>query len=100
MEIIKSMILEQGLNLELTNELINITHTILRQNYFQFQSNFCVQKTGLAMGAPTSSVLSEVFLQHTEHTALYDILLRNKILGYFRHVDDILIAYNDSITNI
>jgi hypothetical protein len=44
------------------------------------------------MGASTSSILSEVFLQHIEHTAIYDILARNKILGYFRYVNDIRIA--------
>jgi hypothetical protein len=99
-EIIKSLSLEQGHNLELTNELVNITRTILRQNYFQFQISFYVQKTGLAIGAPTSSIFSEVFLQHIEHTAIYDILVQNKILGYFRYIDDILIAYNGSTTNI
>jgi hypothetical protein len=52
------------------------------------------------MGAPTSSILSEVFPQHIEHTAIYDIIVRNKILGHFMYVDDILIAYNDSTNNI
>jgi hypothetical protein len=99
-EIIKSLSIDQGHNSELTNELINITHTILRQNYFQSQSNFYIQKPGLAVGAPTSPIFSEVFLEHIEHKAIYDILIRNKIFRYFRYVDDILIAYNDSFTNI
>jgi len=52
------------------------------------------------MGAPTSSILSEMYLQFVEHTAIYKVLIRNNILRYFRYVDDILIAYNGSITDI
>jgi len=51
------------------------------------------------MGDPTSSILSQIYLQHVEHTATYEVLIRNNILGYFRYVDNILIAYN-SITDI
>jgi hypothetical protein len=35
-----------------------------------------------------------------EHTALYDILIRNHILGYFRYVDYVLIVYDASLTNV
>jgi GTPase SAR1 family protein len=31
---------------------------------------------------------------------MFNILVQNRIIGYFRYVDDILIVYNDSITNI
>jgi len=52
------------------------------------------------MGAPSSSILSEVYLQYIEHKAIYDVLLRIQILGYFRYVDDILIVYSHDKTNI
>jgi hypothetical protein len=52
------------------------------------------------MEAPSSSILSEVYLQYVEHTVIYDILLRSQILGYFRYVDDILIVYDADLTNI
>src|SRR5215510_7637846 len=52
------------------------------------------------MGAPSSSILSTVYLQYIEHTAIYDVLLRNQILGYFRYLDDILIVYSHDKTNI
>jgi hypothetical protein len=84
----------------LINELTKITRTNLKQNYVKFQNSFYIQKTGLAVGAPTSSTLSEIYLQHVEHTAIHELLIRNNILGYFRYVGDILIAYNDSITDI
>ena len=58
------------------------------------------QLDGLAMGAPTSSILSEFFLQHLENTQIYDILLNYNIVGYIRYVDDLLIIYNDRKTDI
>jgi len=82
------------------NELITITNTIMKQNYFTFLNNWYTQNDGLAMGAPTSPILSEIYLQYMEHSHLYTILTENKILGYFRYVDDILIMYNEEDTDI
>jgi len=81
-------------------ELISMTHTIMKQNYFEIHNKFYIQNADLAMGASTSSVLSEICLQFMENTKLYTILLQNNILGYFRNVDDILIVYNDSKTDV
>jgi len=39
-------------------ELISMTNTVMKQNYFTFQNNYYTQNEGLAMGAPTSSALS------------------------------------------
>jgi hypothetical protein len=55
---------------------------------------------GLAMGASTSSVLSELYIQYFEHTTLSEILLRHRIVGYYRYVDDIFLVYDSSVTNI
>jgi len=52
------------------------------------------------MGAPTSHILSEIYLQYMELSHLYTILTGNKILGYFCYVDDILIMYNEEDTDI
>jgi hypothetical protein len=52
------------------------------------------------MGAPTSSILSEIFLQFLEHSKICKILIENKIIAYFRYVDDILIIYDTHKTNI
>jgi len=82
------------------NELIKLTRMILKQNYFNFQNITYKQTTGLAMGAPTSAIFSEIYLQYIEHTLLIDILSNNHIIGYFRYVDDILLIYDIEITNI
>jgi len=52
------------------------------------------------MGAPTSSILSEVYLQYTENTTICELLIKHKVEGYFRYVDDILVIYKDNKTNI
>jgi hypothetical protein len=51
------------------------------------------------MGAPTSAILSEVYLQYLEHTGIYDLPRKHNTISYLRYVDDILIIYNAE-TNI
>jgi tRNA/tmRNA/rRNA uracil-C5-methylase (TrmA/RlmC/RlmD family) len=51
-------------------------------------------------GNNKTTKMSEIVLQYLEHNTIYDILTSNHILGYFRYVDDILIIYNKTITNI
>jgi hypothetical protein len=82
---------EQQTQDKLRDEIIQLTKLITQQNYFQFQNRFYRQDNGLAMGAPTSSLLSEIVLQHIENTALYKILTQNHVIEYFRYLDDILI---------
>jgi hypothetical protein len=52
------------------------------------------------MGAPTSAILAEAYIQNIEHTQIYHILKTQKIIAYFRYVDDILIIYDNKNTNI
>jgi hypothetical protein len=50
------------------------------------------------MGAPTSAILAETFIQYLEHTAIINILNKYHIIDYYRYVDDILIIYNTQTT--
>jgi hypothetical protein len=52
------------------------------------------------MGTPTSSVLSEIYLQYLENSIIENLLINYRVTGYFRYVHDILIVYNEDITNI
>jgi len=97
--IIKFISSQQNIDDKLTEEPISMTQTIMKENYFEFHNKFYIQNAGLAMGAPTSSVLSEIYLQFMENTKLYTILLQNNNLCYFRYVDGILIVHNDSKTD-
>ena len=98
--IIERLSHENQLDDKITDELIKITRTIVDQNYFTFQNQNYSQKTGLAMGAPSSAILSEVYLQYLEHTKIIKIITQHNILGYFRYVDDILLIYDENSTDI
>jgi len=98
--ILENMSHNHQLDAENTNVLTKIVCTVLEQNYFTFQDVNYSQPIGLAMGAPSSAVLSEIYLQHLEHSRIADILIKYNVIGYFRYVDDILIIYNEKSTDI
>ena len=89
-------------NIEHTTQIgiLKICDTILKQNYFEFQESQYSHTQGLTIGAPTSSILSEIYLKYMEHTEIHNILHQHNIIRYFRYVDDILIVYNHKNTNI
>jgi hypothetical protein len=98
--IIEALCKNHGINDKLKYELINISNTIIKRNYFQFLNTFYLQEKGLEIGSPTSTTFSEIYLEYIENTAIYDILRHNNIAGYFQYVDDILIIYNTTTTNM
>src|SRR5215469_4445946 len=73
---------------------------ITRQNYFNDNEKILIQKNGLAMGAPTSGLIAEFFLQNLEHTHLTPLSSKHKITKYFCYVDDILLIYDSSHSDI
>jgi hypothetical protein len=85
---------------ELKHGIMKISHILIKQNYFQFQDTLYIQEEGLDMGAPTSSIFSEIYPQHIENTKIVDILLKHHINGQFLYVDDILLANKKDTTNI
>ena len=100
LNILKLLCTQNNIDKHISNEIITLTHTITNQNYFKFNNTYFAQTDGLAMGAPTSPTLSEIYLQYMENIHLYKILNKNNIIGYFRYVDDILIIYNQDLTDI
>jgi hypothetical protein len=81
-------------------EYLQIYETLINQNYFTHNGKFYKQKEGLAMGAPSSAFLSEVYLQYIEFNNIVDTVTKHNIQGYFRYVDDILIVCNSLHTDI
>ena len=67
----------------LRHDISKLAETIIEQNCFQFCGKTYIQSEGLAMGAPTSSIFSELYLQHLENTKIYDILMNHNIEVYF-----------------
>jgi len=76
-----------------TQDIMRNAQTLVEQNYLRFRDTIYIQNEGLAMGAPTSSTLSEIYLQYTENTTIYELLIKHKVEGYFRYVDDIIVMY-------
>jgi hypothetical protein len=74
-------------------DTLKLLKVIIDQNYSQFLGQTYVQNEGLAMGAPTSSILSEIYLQHLESSRIYNISPSFGIVGYFRYVDELLLIY-------
>jgi hypothetical protein len=52
------------------------------------------------MGAPTSSIMAEIYIQYLEHNDIFQILQKHRIVDYYRYFDDILIIYDEAYTNI
>jgi hypothetical protein len=67
---------------DIIKEMELITKLIIKQNYFEQNSVFCQQSEGLAMGSPSSALLSEIYLQHLQHNKNLDLLISYKIISY------------------
>jgi hypothetical protein len=80
--------------------MVRILTTILDQDFLKFNNKIYQQKEGLPMGAPLSPILSEIYIQNIEQNIIINILQNYKILGYYRYVNDILLVFNQQITNI
>jgi hypothetical protein len=98
--IIRNTLSKWGIPQPVINEIDRITKLITEQNYFHHNNLFYKQKEGLAMGAPSSSVLSELYLQFLEHNEILKIISDHKIINYARYVDDIIIIYDHIITKL
>jgi hypothetical protein len=99
-QILQNILTANNTEHTLSTEILHCYDTITTQNYFTHNDQILTQTDGLAMGAPSSSIISEIFLQHMEHTHLPSITLKYNLLNYHRYVDDILIVYDIEHTDI
>jgi hypothetical protein len=81
-------------------ELMSWYEIVTQQNYFKSNDQIIIQIDGLAMGAPSSSIISEIFLQNIEQNHLPTMAKKHNLTNYFRYVDDILIVYDTQETDI
>jgi len=65
---------ERNLEDATIRKILTATKIIITQDYISFKGNPYLQKNGLEMCVPTSSILSEIDLQHLENIKIYDIL--------------------------
>jgi len=78
----------------ITKQIITILHTILKQNYFEFQETIYHPSKGIAIGSPISDTMAEIFLQHIENKHIKQLLDSKNIVFYTRYVDDIFIIFD------
>jgi hypothetical protein len=81
-------------------ELLQWFDVITKQNYFAHKKQIVIQQDGLAMGAPSSVLIAEIFLQHMEHTHLVHLTQKHNIINYCRYVDDILKIFDPNHTTL
>jgi len=98
--ILNSILTQNLVDQQTPTEILNWYEIITQQNYFTNDGEIFIQKDGLAMGAPSSSIISEIFLQNIEQIHLPTIAKKHGLTNYFRFVDDILIIYDTQHTNI
>jgi hypothetical protein len=73
---------------------------ITKQNYFTLNQDIITHHDGLALGAHSSGLIAEFFLQHTEDVHLAHLSHKHRIINYFRYVDDILLIFDSNHTDI
>jgi hypothetical protein len=66
--------MQQDLDATTTEEITAITKTVTSQNYYGFDGKTYIQQKGLAMGAPSLSIVSEIYLRYSENTEALSIL--------------------------
>ncbi|GFG35951.1 hypothetical protein Cfor_02920 [Coptotermes formosanus] len=81
------------------SQILELMHTTLKQNYFKFGQEFYRPQKGIAMGLPLSSLVAEI-LQFFELRVVKHNLETKSIIIYTRYLDDILILYDESRTNV
>jgi hypothetical protein len=99
-DVIQESLIHNSVPTDDIREIMTLVRIILKQNYFQYNDELFLQNDGLAMGAPTSSIFTEIFIQYLEHNYVVKILQKHNIIDYYRYVDDVLIIYNSECTNI
>jgi hypothetical protein len=85
---------------KIKSELLDWYETITQQNYFRHNDTTVTQTDGLAIGAPSSSIISEIFLQYIENTHLPHLTQKHRLVNYVRYIDDILLIYDSQHTDL
>jgi len=86
----------------ITEQTLYLLKVILKQNYFQYNNQFFQKKKtkrSHCHGIPISSTITEIYLQILEEIYIKQWLKSKEIIYYKRYVDDILIIFDQNITD-
>jgi hypothetical protein len=81
---------------EITQQMVLLIETVLTQNYFQHNNQYYKPDTGIAMGSPLSSTMTETYLQYLEKLLIKHWLESKEIIFYRRYVDGIFIVFDQN----
>ena len=98
--ILENILTQNGTGTQTQQELLKRYNIITKQNYFTHNKQIAIQHDGLPMGAPSFGLIAEIFLQYIEHLYLPHLTEKHKIFDYYSYVDDILILFDTSQSNI
>ena len=54
----------------------------------EFVFIFRIRRVLGGTSAPTSSLFSEIYLKYLVNAKVFDILVKHRLFGYFRYIDD------------
>ena len=74
-------------------DIILLLEFCLKNTYFSFQSQFCEQVEGAAMGSPVSPIVANLYMEYLEQKAL-STAPTHKFWG--RYVDDTLVIHKEA----
>ena len=97
--ILTNMLKHQLVDSQTQQEILRWYNVITTQNYFSHNKNIIIQQDGLAMGAPSSGLISIIFLQHLEHLHLVHLTHKHHIIKYCRYVN-IFLIFDSNHTSI
>jgi len=75
LKFINIMCEKHGIGERLEEEIMKTSGILNDQNYFRVHDTIYIQNEGLAMGATTLSIFSEIYLQHIENPEICVVLL-------------------------
>ena len=81
-------------------EILKWYDIITKENYFAHNKDTVIHYDSLTMGAPSSGLIAEIFLQHTEHIHLAHLTHKHRIINYCRNVDNVLLIFDYNHTSI
>jgi hypothetical protein len=96
----KSCLYKQHIHPLIMQQTIALIHTILNQNYFQYNHYFYKSQTDIAMGSPLSSTATKSYLQYLEELLIKHWLESKHIIFYRRYVDDMIITHDQQKNTI
>jgi len=81
--ILKNIMEHHLLDTHKKQEILTWYDITTKQIYLINNNNIVIRFDGLAMGPPSSSTLSEIFLQPIEHLNVTHLTQKHKIINYF-----------------